>query len=125
MPTKYDIQITPGESGDVLFSVRGKAPDTGLMLLQRLYVLLFSPRGKGYRGGGIEYDLLALLEGANTPTDEELNALLALGCAYALEGLDDEDRALVDSFTCSASGGAVSCTLVLSEGTTIEGQLTI
>lgn len=120
---RYDVRLIPDSSGEVSFTVRGKSEDTGLMLLQRLYVLLFSPHGTNYRPGSAEWDMLAFMDGANIPPDEEMNAMLALGCSYALEALDDADRALVDSFSCVSVDGLITGALVLADGTTIEGTI--
>lgn len=46
-----DILMIPDQSGDVSFSVVGEQADTGLALLQRLYVIILSDNSEAYRGG--------------------------------------------------------------------------
>ena len=116
-----DIQIIPSSSGVVNFLVHGKLEDCGLLLLQRLYVLMFTERSGNYRehGGG----LLGFMEGANIPSIDAFNALLALSADEALQGLDSEDRENISSFTATYNGDIITCILKLTDGTTIEGTL--
>ena len=37
-----DMQIVPAKSGEITLNLLGKSEDSGLMLLQRLYVLMLS-----------------------------------------------------------------------------------
>jgi len=120
---KYDLQLIPETSGEVLFSVRGKSPDTGLMLLQRLYVLLFTDHSAAYRDGDYGIDLCALTDGANEMDDAEMNTLLAMARTYAMSALSEEDAGLIADFDCACIDGDVTGTLVLTDGTTIEGTI--
>jgi hypothetical protein len=117
------MMIVPDGPGDVTFEVRGRSEDTGLMLLQRLYVLMFSVSGSEYRGGRPGTDLLALMEGANTPPDVVMNQLLALCRSAALSALDRVDRERIASFSCVSSDGIILATLTLTDGTTVKGVL--
>ena len=123
MPIKHDIQIVPGTSGAVEFSILKKANDSGLLLLQRLYVLMFSNTETGYRGGDSGVDLLELLNGANEMPDDAMNAMLNLAATYAVLALDQEDRDKVASFDCVCLDGEITSTLELTDGTTLEGSI--
>lgn len=118
-----DLRIIPDMSGPVKFSIRAASEDTGLMLLQRLYVLLLSDPTTGYRDSDGGQTLLRFLDGSNIPADSIMNNALALGCATALSMLDADDRAYIDSFTGTCVDGVITCTLELTDGTTIQGQL--
>ena len=71
-----DLLIIPNTPGTVTFEVRGKSEDSGLLLLQRLYVLLFSGSSEDYRTEG--GNLSGFLEGVNIPDIGSFNALLAV-----------------------------------------------
>ncbi len=120
---KYDIQILPDRQGVVEFQVMGKSADTGLMLLQRLYALLFSTQTEQYRGGAFGYDLMMFLEGGNRPSDPMLTSMLGISCTAAVQALDPEDRALVQAFTAQSVDGDIFCTLTLTDGTRITGAI--
>ena len=120
-----DIRIIPETDGEVQFHVYDKSSDTGLMLLQRLYVLMLSDQDSTYRSMDASYSLLGFLEGANRPVDGVMNSILAVCCSTALILLDASDRALIDSFTGVSVDGAVTCTLVLKDGTTVTGALDV
>lgn len=120
-----DIQIIPSESGEVLFRVIGKSDDTGLMLLQRLYLLMLSDQDSAYRAAGSSYSLLRFLEGANKPSDGVMNSILAVCCSTAVAMLDKADQDSIDSFTGVSVDGAVACTLRLKDGTTVSGALNV
>lgn len=115
-----DIQIIPNSQGDVHFQIVGSADDSGIMLLQRLYVLLLSsPDGFRNNGSG---NLLGFLEGANTPSDGALTSLIAISCVDALDALDAEDRARVANFTGESINGDLVFTLDFTDGTTLKGS---
>jgi hypothetical protein len=118
-----DIKIIPDVSGLVTFAITGDSEDTGLMLLQRLYVMLLSDPQTGYRDSDGGQTLLKFLDGGNIPVDSIMNTYLALGCATAFSMLDETDRRLIRSFTGDCTDGKIVCTLVLNDGTTIQGQL--
>lgn len=118
-----DLLMIPAKSGDVNFAITGSSEDVGLLLLQRLYVLLLSDPQTGYRDSDGGQTLLRFLDGANIPADSLMDTYLALGCATAVSMLDDEDRRHIESFTGSCTDGVITCTLVLTDGTTIQGQL--
>lgn len=117
-----DMRIIPNESGDVTFELLGGEEDTGLMLLQRLYVLMLSQSDGTYRYG-TDGALLQLLEGGNNPPAGVLNALLSVACANALNALDEADRVRISSFKGSATDSGILCTLELMSGTVLEGVL--
>lgn len=120
-----DIRIIPDTEGEVSFKVYDKSSDTGLMLLQRLYLLMLADQDSAYRTYDAPYSLLGFLEGANKPVDGVMNSILALCCSTALMSLDAADRALVDSFTGVSVDGAVTCTLTLKDGATVTGALDV
>lgn len=118
-----DLQIIPAESVEsVDFRILGSRQDDPVMLLQRLYVLLFSNSGTGYRDGDGTGALLDYMAGGNTPEKQELDSLLVLACAEALDRLDQEDRDIIESFTGEASedGVSIQLELVLTDGTVIR-----
>lgn len=119
-----DLRIIPDKSGDVCFdTIYGACKDSGLMLLQRLYILLLSDPRSSYRENLDGHTLLSFLEGGNYPMDAIMNSMLAICCANAVNSLDAEDSALVSSFTGVCTDGIITCTLTLQDGTTIEGVL--
>ena len=120
-----DLQIIPADEGDVAFYPRGESDDTGLMLLQRLYILLFSDPSIGYRQGDGGYTLWNFLEGGNIPSKQVFDSILATSCASAVNMLDDSDKALVQSFSGEGfDDGSAIFTLTLRNGTTVKGKLT-
>ena len=119
-----DIVMIPSVSGPVTFSISGESDDTGLVLLQRLYVMLLSDPKTGYRDSDGGQTLLKFLDGGNIPVDSIMNTFLAQGCATAVSMLDDSDKRNISSFTGICEDGKITCTLVLADGTTIQGQLT-
>ena len=118
-----DIVMIPSKDGPVNFDIVGASEDTGLLLLQRLYVMLLSDPRTGFRNSDGGQTLLKFLDGGNIPVDSIMNTYLALGCATAVSMLDEEDRNRIDSFTGVSENGIITCTLVLKDGTTIQGQL--
>ena len=122
--TLKDIRIIPTESGDVDFNIyKDKGEDSGLMLLQRLYVLLFNRSSEEYVEGAMSGGLLDLLDGVNTPPDGLVNSILSVACAVAVRSLDESDAKAVDSFTGSCVDGVVTVTLQLQDGTTLTGVI--
>ena len=120
---KKDLRIIPDEAGTVVFDVHGKQEDTGLALLQRLYILLLSDLSTEYRGSASDYSILQFIEGSNRATDEALNALLAISCANAIAALDEEDRDNISAFSGVGEGENIVLTLTLKDGTTISGVI--
>ena len=118
-----DVRIIPDVSGPVTFKIEGQSEDTGLLLLQRLYVMLFSDPATGFRDSNGGQTLLTLLDGCNIPPDDVMNQFLTLSCTTAVSMLDAADRKNIKSFTGKCTDGKVVCTLVLADGTTVRGQL--
>lgn len=118
-----DVLMIPDESGEVNFTITGSSEDTGLLLLQRLYVMLLSDPDAKYRDSDGGQTLLRFLDGANVPLDSIMNTYLAQGCATAVSMLDQSDQDNIKSFTGICENGIVTCTLTLQDGTTIQGQL--
>lgn len=118
-----DVRLIPAVSGPVTFKIEGSSGDIGLMLLQRLYVMLLSDPRTGYRNSDGGQTLLTLLDGCNTPPDSIMNNYLSLGCSTAVSMLDVTDRLNIKSFTGNCTDGKIVCTLVLADGTTVRGQL--
>jgi hypothetical protein len=119
----YDVQIIPAEDGQVPFNVLGKSDDTGLMLLQRLYLMMLADQDSSYRSMDTAYSLLRFLEGANQPEDGVMNSILAVCCTVALSMLDESDRELISTFTGISENGVITCTLVLTDGTAVAGAI--
>lgn len=118
-----DVLIIPDKNGDVNFTIIGASDDTGLLLLQRLYVMLLSDPRTGFRNSDGGQTLLKFLDGGNIPVDSIMDTYLALGCQTAVSMLDAEDRKLISSFTGKTVDGKMFCTLKLKDGTTIQGLL--
>ena len=118
-----DLLMIPAKSGPVNFEITGTSEDIGLMLLQRLYVMLLSDPQTGYRDSDGGQTLLKFLDGGNIPVDSIMNTYLALGCSTAVSMLDESDQQNIQSFTGVCEDGIITCTLVLADGTTIQGQL--
>lgn len=119
-----DLRIIPENSGDVVFAPYGESQDTGLMLLQRLYVLMFSDPSIGYRLSDGGYTLWSFLDGGNIPSKQVFDSVLAMCCATALKMLEESDQALISSFTAEGNtDGSAVFTLVLQDGTTLKGKL--
>ena len=116
-----DLLIIPNTPGTVTFEVRGKSEDSGLLLLQRLYVLLFSGSSEDYRTEG--GNLSGFLEGVNIPDIGSFNALLAVCAGAALRAMDEDDRVNIESFTATYDGESINCILKLTDGTTVNGTL--
>ena len=85
-----DLLMIPDQSGPVNFDITGSSDDTGLLLLQRLYVMLLSDPQTGYRDSDGGQTLLRFLDGANIPADSLMDTYLALGCATAVSMLDED-----------------------------------
>ena len=85
-----DLKIIPDQSGNVEFgapanlsfpgSLPVASPDTGLMLLQRLYIIMFSEPGTAYRKDTGGMSLLQFLDGANTPPAGVMNSIMSIVC---------------------------------------------
>ena len=118
-----DVLMIPEVSGPVNFNITGDSDDTGLLLLQRLYVMLLSDPQTGFRDSDGGQTLLKFLDGGNIPVDSIMDTYLALGCLTAASMLDESDKKLIQSFTGKCTDGIIVCTLVLKDGTTIQGQL--
>lgn len=120
-----DLLIIPDVSGSVSFYPRGESEDTGMMLLQRLYVLIFSDPSIGFRLGDGGYTLWSFLEGGNIPSKEIFDTMLAASCTTAVKMLEPSDQALISSFSASGdTDGSATFTLTLKDGTTVKGKLT-
>jgi len=118
-----DLLMIPAVSGEVNFDITGSSEDTGLLLLQRLYVMLLSDPQAPYRNSDGGQTLLKFLDGGNIPVDSIMDTYLAHGCATAVSMLDESDQQNIQSFTGTCTNGKIVCTLVLADGTTIQGQL--
>lgn len=117
-----DIQILPLKEGEFTFSVLGKADDSGLMLLQRVFVLLLNADA-AYRPANANVVLLDFLKGGNYPEDGVMTSLVGLCCSDVLLQLDDSDRERIASLTGSFSDGKIICTLQFTDGTTLTGVI--
>ena len=89
------------------------------MLLQRLYVLMFSESVEMDREGS-GYTLLDLLQGGNRPPDSALTSIMHIVCMDAMNLLDPEDVEKIQMFTGECNEGVITCTLRLTDGTTIK-----
>ena len=121
---KRDLQILKNASEpNITFSLLGASTDTGLMLLQRLYVLLFSELDSGFRDGPDGYSLLQFIQGGNIPDTGTFEAILAVATAAAVRALDPEDIELVNAFDGTIVNGEILCVLELKDDLTMEGPL--
>ena len=93
-----DVLMIPEVSGPVNFNITGDSDDTGLLLLQRLYVMLLSEPQTGFRDSDGGQTLLKFLDGGNIPVDSIMDTYLALGCLTAVSMLDESDKKLIQSF---------------------------
>ena len=117
-----DIQILPMKEGEFTFSILGKADDSGLMLLQRVFTLLLGADA-AYRQDGVNTALLDFLEGGNYPDEGVMTSLVGLCCSEVLLQLDSEDRDLIESLTGEFTDGKIICTLEFTDGTTLTGVI--
>lgn len=118
-----DVLMIPQTEGAVNFEVTGSINNIGLLLLQRLYVMLLSDPQTGFRNSDGGQTLLRFLDGSNIPLDSIMDTYLALSCATAVSMLDSEDKKLIKSFKGKSVDGKIICTLTLKDGTTVQGHL--
>ena len=118
-----DLVLIPDRDGDVAMAEPEKADATeARALLQRALTLALS-------GGRDMWDTAAasplrLAIAGNIPADAAVDAMLGLACADTMSRLDAADRELVSAFNGSCSGGVVTLTLTLRDGTAATTELT-
>ena len=117
-----DIQIIPLTDGDVDFSVKGKASDESVILLQRIYILLLSSTGDLYRTGA-GTSLRSALVGANVTSVDSMDALLAVSCNKVLAALDTADRSKIGTLSAVWQGNGALVTVAFADGHKIQGVL--
>lgn len=118
-----DIQIVPVQSTQIIPSVLCKTQAAGLILYQRILVLLLSSSGAAYRelqGAS----MLNLLQGINTPSDDILTSLGTLSCAQVRDMLSVEDNINLKNLYVQTQNGSLYVTVELNDGTSYKGQLT-
>ena len=119
-----DLLIIPDSSGPVDFTLRGGREDDALMLLQRLYVILFSDNTGLYRDPDAGATLYPMLGSGNIPDTAAMDSQLALACGSALASLDEDDVEQISSFTgYSTEDGRFIFTLELNDGTVVSGGI--
>lgn len=117
-----DMQFTQPKTMLIQPHVLGVASVQGLILYQKILVLMLSSSSSSYReNAGTQ--LIDLLSGSNTPSDQLLTSLGSNACAQARSLLDSQDIDKMDSLTASASNGVLSITLRLKDGQTYTGEL--
>ena len=77
MSQQLDIQIIRNDSGDIVFGgpdpsypdsgIARSSYNTGLMLLQRLYIIMLTAGTGAYRKTNANVSLLGFIDGANIP----------------------------------------------------------
>lgn len=118
-----DICFTQAKTTAVQPKILGKSSIQGLLLYQKILVLLLSDSSSLYRedsGAG----LISLLKGSNTPADQLLQALGSIACAQVKGLLDPSDVEKLKDLTASAQNGSLYITLELESGQTYTGALT-
>lgn len=118
-----DIQFTLPKTMQITPNIQGKTSVQGLMVYQKLMILILSPASGLYRQEA-GTTLTELLEGANTPSDEILLALGTSACLAAKNLLDIEDADRIKNVTAQAQNGSLSITLQLQDGEIYTGVLT-
>ena len=119
-----DIQILPMKEGEFDFAILGAREDSGLMLLQRVFLLLLSDGL--YRDTGLtEVGLLSFLEGGNYPDEGVMNSLLGACCSNVLSVLDDSDRECIAGLTGEFVDRKIICTLTFNDGTSLTGVIDV
>ena len=118
-----DLLFTQTKTQEIKPKILGKT-QSGLRLYQKILVLLLSSINSEYR----EYagtNLTSYLGKANITADGFLQALGTSACKNALQLLDSEDRALIDKLTANVQYSTLYITIMLTDGTTYIGALTI
>ena len=117
-----DLQFVQPKTMKITPTILGKTTIEGLLLYQKILVLILSPISGLYRESA-GTTLTELLQGANTPPDDVLLALGTTACATVKGLLAPEDNQIVDSLSASAQNGSLIVTLVLEDGQTYTGAL--
>lgn len=118
-----DICFTQAKTMLVQPHILGKSSIQGLLLYQKILILILSDDSNTYRSdSGV--GLIKLLKGANTPADQMLQSLGNIACAQVKSLLDAQDIQKLKSLTADASNGSLYITLELESGQTYTGALT-
>lgn len=117
-----DIQFIQPKTEIIFPVIKGKTTIDGLLLYQKILVLMLSPVNGLYRESA-GTSLTQLLQGANTPANDVLLAIGTNACSTARNCLDVQDVQLIDSLSASAQDGRLSITLTLIDGQTYTGTL--
>lgn len=118
-----DICFTKPKTCLIQPEILGKSSVQGLLLYQKIVVLLLSSQNSSYRSQ-TGTNLVDLLGGANTPADVILTSLGTIACNQIKAQLDSSDAQLIQSLTAEAQDGHLSITLVLDQNESYTGVLT-
>lgn len=118
-----DVCFTKPETCIIQPQILGKSSVQGLLLYQKIIVLLLSSQ-KGLYREQAGTNLVDLLGGANTPADVVLTSLGTIACNQIRAQLDSSDAQKIESLTADAKDGHLSITLVLDQNESYTGVLT-
>ena len=118
-----DLVLIPDRDGDVAMAEpeKANAAEARALLQRALTLALSGGRDMWYTAAASP---LRLAIAGNIPADAAVDAMLGLACADTMSRLDAADRELVSSFSGSCSGGVVTLTLTLRDGTAATTELT-
>lgn len=117
-----DICFTQPKTCLILPQIKGKTSVQGLILYQKIVVLMLSSQAGAYRAqAGTE--LVNTLQGANIPVDSVLLSIGTLACSAVRKQLDPEDDRKIQSLTASVQNGGLSITLKLTNGESYTGVI--
>lgn len=118
-----DIQFIIPQTSIINAAIVGKTYTEGLILYQKVLVLILSSSLSMYRSkSGTK--LIDLLQGSNTPPDNILQMLGTSACGQLMTCLDSSDIDKIQSLTASANNGKLNIILTLINGQSYEGFLT-
>ena len=117
-----DFQILPVQTTILQPKVLGKTSTQGLLLYQKILLLILSSSKGAYREQA-GCDLVSLLQGGNTPEDAILQSIGLLACSTVKGLLDFQDAQKIESLTAQAQDGQLYITLTLISGQTYTGSL--
>lgn len=118
-----DIQFIKPQTTQINPYILGKTSTYGLILYQKILVLLLSSSSDLYRQRE-GTTLLDILDGSNTPSDQLLQVIGSSACGQLITYLDSSDTDLIQSLTADANMGRLSIILTLKTGQSYEGFLT-
>ena len=117
-----DICFTQPKTCLIVPQIKGKTSVEGLILYQKIVVLMLSSQTGAYREqSGTE--LVNTLQGANIPADSVLLSIGTLACNAVRKQLDPQDEQKIQSLTASVQSGGLSIILQLANGESYTGVI--